>query len=98
MKPRAISPWLVDMTRYTLPHPSPEQVDAVTLHTRVKVIVALAGSVFAETIWLEVAMRCKHYWLGQNKTKMQFSEAIRVGDLVKFHPCNVLDIAPAIDE
>lgn len=99
MKPRTVSPWLVDVTRYRFKKATPAQVEAVHLRDYCKILVAnYAHGTWFEPIWVEVVLRSAHYWIGINQSQMWFtSKPIRVGDLVKFHPINVVDIAPAHD-
>ena len=108
---KAHSPTLINAEAMNLDHPetfkrpSDNDISDIELRDHVKVAMHyMSGdvrvgvhSISGERFWLEVVMKSADYWIGQCKSKLLF-DGIKVGDLVKFHPCNIYDICKQEEE
>ena len=100
------SPLLINAEAMALDHPKTfkrppaEIINAVRLRDFVKINIQYIPPVLyckhwvsSERFWVEVVARTSNYWVGQVKSKL-LTKQIEVGSLVKYHPCNIYDIAP----
>lgn len=46
----------------------------------------------AQTFWARVILQNQNFWIGQVESKL-LDERLDVGDLIKFHPTNIFDVA-----
>lgn len=92
MKVKTHSPWIANSEQYYIvKRPKPAELSNVKLGDWTEVAFPVGGKGY-EPCQLEVVLKCKCYWMGIVRTELKLVRHVHVGDLVKFHPVNVIRI------